>query len=119
MRVDGNQGSTIAYEPNSYGEWEDRKHLDEPVLDLIGPASRWDFHEDDNHYFEQPGKLFMLMDDEAKQRLFDNTARNMGDSEDHIKVRHITHCYKAHPDYGAGVAKALGFDIDKIIQEMA
>lgn len=36
-----------------------------------------------------------------------------GVSED-VKRRHIRHCYKADPEYGEGVAKALGIDINSI-----
>lgn len=32
MRVDGNYGSTLGYEPNSYGEWKDNPSLKEPPL---------------------------------------------------------------------------------------
>ena len=35
-----------------------------------------------------------------------------------VKVRHIRHCYKADPDYGKGVAKALGIDINQIDLEL-
>lgn len=108
MRVDGNLGSTLHYEPNSYGEWAEQPEYKEPPLDLYGAADRWDFREDDDHYFEQPGKLFNLMDDEQKQALFENTARDMHDVEKFIQIRHIIHCYKADPAYGQGVAKALG-----------
>ena len=107
MRVDGNQGSSIHYEPNSYGVLEDQSNLDEPPLKVFGDVKRWSFHEDDNNYFEQPGKLFNLMNAQQQQRLFENTARNMGCSEDKIKIRHINHCYKADPAYGRGVADAL------------
>ncbi|MEG0381100.1 MAG: catalase, partial [Kurthia sp.] len=113
MRTDGNLGNTKHYEPNSYGEWQEQKGYQNPA-EAAGPADIYDFREDDDNYFEQPGKLFNLMDDAEKQRLFDNTARNMGDSEDFIKERHIIHCHRADPAYGAGVAKALGFDISKI-----
>ncbi len=108
MRVDGNQGSSIHYEPNSYGVLGDQPQLDEPVLKVYGDVKRWDFHEDDNNYYEQPRKLFHLMNGEEQQRLFENTARNMGCSEDKIKIRHINHCYKVDPAYGKGVADALG-----------
>ncbi|WP_026879052.1 catalase [Ignatzschineria larvae DSM 13226] len=118
MRVDGNQGSRIAYEPNSYNEWTEARHLQEPELSLMGPASRWNFHEDDNNYFEQPGKLFMLMNDDEKARLFANTARNMNGCETHIKERHIKHCYQAHPDYGRGVAEAMGIQIEPLIASL-
>ncbi|MGN5456669.1 MAG: catalase-related domain-containing protein, partial [Candidatus Kurthia intestinigallinarum] len=70
--------------------------------------------EDDDNYFEQPGKLFNLMSDEQKQLLFNNTAAEMNGVEDFIKERHIIHCHKADPAYGEGVAKALGIDINSI-----
>ncbi len=31
-----------------------------------------------------------------------------------LKPRYIRHCYKADPEYGKGVAKALGIDINSI-----
>jgi catalase len=108
MRVDGNQGSSIHYEPNSYGVLKDQPHLDEPVLKIYGDVKRWDFDEDDNNYYEQPRKLFQLMNADEQQRLFENTARNMGCSEDKIKILHISHCYQVDPAYGRGVADALG-----------
>ena len=48
------------------------------------------------------------MNPDEQQRLFDNTARAMGDAPEEIKRRHIANCAKADPAYGAGVAKALG-----------
>ncbi len=108
MRVDGNHGARLHYEPNSYSEWQQQSQFREPPLRLDGPADRWDFRADDDDYFTQPGNLFRLMNDEQKQALFDNTARAMGDAPEAIKRRHIDHCSKADPAYGAGVAKALG-----------
>ena len=32
MRFDGNLGSTLSYEPNSYGEWQHNPELKEPAL---------------------------------------------------------------------------------------
>ncbi|QUW22424.1 catalase [Sporosarcina sp. Marseille-Q4063] len=114
MRVDGNLGSTIHYEPNSYGEWQEQPQYKEPALDIHGAADRWDFREDDDNYFEQPGKLFNLMNDEQKQELFLNTAANMSGVDKHIQLRHITHCYKADPAYGEGVAEALGIPWNEV-----
>jgi catalase len=62
---------------------------------------------DDDHW-EQPGDLFRLMTQVQRQALFENTARAMGDSRAHIKQRHIDNCMQADPEYGAGVAQALG-----------
>jgi catalase len=54
------------------------------------------------------------MSPEQQQVLFDNTARNMGDIPEFIKVRHIGNCLKADPAYGAGVAAAMGIDLAKV-----
>ena len=31
-----------------------------------------------------------------------------------VQLRHINNCYKADPEYGEGVAKALGIDISEV-----
>lgn len=111
MRTDGNLGGTLHYEPNSYGEWEDQPDQSEPALALYGGADYWDFREDDDDYYSQPGALFNLMDDDQKQVLFENTARNMDGATEEVQLRHIGNCYKADPAYGKGVAKAAGLSV--------
>jgi catalase len=108
MRVDGNHGGTRGYEPNSYGDWQQQPEFAEPPLKINGDAAHWNFREDDDDYFTQPGKLFRLMTPDEQERLFGNTARAMGDAPREIKLRHIGNCLKADPAYGAGVAKSLG-----------
>ncbi|WP_186670732.1 catalase [Sporosarcina sp. BP05] len=114
MRTDGNMGSTVHYEPNSYGEWQEQPKFKEPALDIFGAADQWNFREDDDNYFEQPGKLFNLMSKEQQQVLFENTGRNMNGVDKHIQLRHIVHCYKADPAYGQGVADALGVSWNEV-----
>jgi catalase len=106
MRVDGNHGSTLGYEPNSYGEWQEQTDFSEPPLDLEGSAGHWNHREDDD-YYSQPGALFRLMTAEQQQALFENTARSVGGASEDIQQRHIDHCTKADPAYGMGVAAAL------------
>ncbi len=113
MRVDGNQGSRLHYEPNSYGEWQEQPDFSEPPLALEGAADRFDYWETEPDYFTQPGNLFRLMSPAQQQVLFDNTARNMNGVPDEIKMKHICHCMQADPAYGQGVAKALGIDLPK------
>ena len=108
MRVDGNFGGTLGYEPNSYGEWPEQPGFREPPLALQGAADHWNFREDDDDYYSQPRALFRLMAPAQQQALFDNTAQAMGDAPEEIKRRHIANCTRCDPDYGAGVAKALG-----------
>jgi len=114
MRVDGNFGATLAYEPNSYGEWQEQPDFAEPPLALEGDADHWNFRDDDSDYYTQPGKLFRLMNPSQQQVLCENTARAMGDAPKEIKVRHIGNCLKADPAYGAGVAKALGIPLSDV-----
>ena len=115
MRVDGNHGSTLGYEPNSYGEWQQQPDFAEPPLSLEGAADHWNHREDDD-YYSQPGHA--LPPDDApssKQVLFENTARAMGDAPKEIKIRHIGNCLKADPAYGKGVAEALGIPMSEVV----
>ncbi|MDY0235641.1 MAG: catalase [Gudongella sp.] len=113
MRVDGNLGSELHYEPNSYGNWTDKPEDNLPS-EKGGDVYRYDFREDDNDYFTQPGLLFRAMTKDQKRVLFYNTARNMGDSTLQIKHRHIYHCFKADPAYGEGVAMAMNITLDDV-----
>jgi catalase len=36
MKVDGNHGATLGYEPNSYGEWEERTEYKKSLLSIEG-----------------------------------------------------------------------------------
>ncbi len=116
MRVDGNYGSTLSYEPNSYGEWSDSPELKEPPLKIMGDAYNYNEREYDEDYYSQPGDLFRLMSQEQQQLLFDNTARAMGDCELFIKQRHISNCYKADTRYGEGVAAAMNIACEEALQ---
>ena len=114
MRVDGNYGGTLGYEPNSYGQWQEQSEFREPPFGLDGAADHWSHREDDDDYYSQPGALFRMMSPEQQKVLFENTARAMGDAPQEIKIRHISNCMKADPAYGEGVASALGISMSEI-----
>ncbi|MFA7640330.1 MAG: catalase [Candidatus Cloacimonadaceae bacterium] len=116
MRVDGNHGGLLHYNPNSYGEWDEQPEHKEPPMQVESPATFWDHHEDTD-YFTQPRKLFRLMNDEQKEALYGNTARNMGDAPKMIKIRHINNCCMVDPEYGEGVAMALGIPMSEVKAE--
>jgi catalase len=113
MRVDGNHGSTLGYEPNSYGEWQQQPEFAEPPLPLEGAADHWDFRKDDDDYYTQPGLLFRLMSAAQQKVLFANTGRAIGGAPREIQLRHIGNCLKADPAYGKGVADALGIPLSE------
>ncbi len=110
MRTDDNNGARPTYEPNSYEQWQEQPEYKEPPLPLHGNGDHWSFAENDEDYFAQPRALFRLMTDEQKEQLYANTARHMADAPDTIKKRHIAHCRSCDPEYGEGIARALGLD---------
>lgn len=114
MRVDGNHGSTLGYEPNSYSEWQEQPDFSEPPLEISGAVAHWNHREDDDDYYSQAGDLFRLMNAEQQKALFGNTARAMGDAPYEIKVRHIENCLKADPAYGKGVAEAMSIPLHEV-----
>ena len=114
MRVDGNQGATLGYEPNSFGEWQQQPEFAEPPLPLDGAADHYNFRDYDNDYFTQPGMLFRIQTPDQQRVLFDNTARDMASVPDEIKHRHIRNCYHADPAYGKGIADAMGIALDSV-----
>ena len=114
MRVDGNYGSTKAYEPNSLGLWQDNPEVKEPPLELTGAADNWNYREDDDDYYTQPGNLFRLLTPPKQQLLFENTAAELATVDDQVRKRHIRNCLKADPAYGEGIAKALGIALSEV-----
>jgi catalase len=112
MRVDGNHAGLVAYEPNSQGEWVEQAEFSEPPLKIEGTADHWN-HRIDDDYYSQTRALFLLMNPEQQQALFDNTARALGSASDEVKDRHVLNCTRAHPEYGAGVAQAIRYQIPK------
>lgn len=113
MRVDGNHGSTLGYEPNSYHEWQQQPGYAEPPLALEGAAAHWN-HREDEDYYTQPGNLFRLMSPAQQQVLFDNTARSIAEAPREVQLRHIIHCLNADKAYAEGVAAALGISMGEV-----
>ncbi|MFP4486256.1 MAG: catalase [Campylobacterales bacterium] len=98
--------SDAYYEPNSYdGPLEDSSFA-EPPFPVNGDGARYD-HREGNEDVSQPRALFELMSDEQKEQLFGNIARHMGDTPKEIVDRQIKLFEKVHPDYAAGVKRAL------------
>ncbi|MBR5194966.1 MAG: catalase [Akkermansia sp.] len=107
MRTDGNLGDTLSYEPNSYHEWQEQPQFMEPPQHICGDSGHWDYANDEADYYAQPRALFLLMNAEQRQALFDNTARAMSGVPEFIRQRHLEHCFACHKDYGEGVSAAL------------
>lgn len=108
MRFFGQQtGSVDAYyEPNSFGGAAEAPQFAEPALTLEGAADRYN-HREGNDDYSQPRALFNLFDDAQKQRLYNNYADAMEGVPEFIIERQLGHLEKVHPDYAAGVRKAV------------
>src|SRR5258707_624227 len=107
MRVDGNAGGAVNYEPNSFGGPAEDARFKEPLLKLDGAADRYD-HRTGNDDYSQAGALFRLMSPAQRALLINNIAAAMRGVPEAIQLRQIGHFQKADPAYGSGVAQRLG-----------
>ena len=110
QRFDDNFGGAVNYEPNSFGGPVQDPRSSSRRCAISGDAARYD-HRVGNDDYSQPGNLFRLMPDDAKQRLMDNLATAMRDVPEEIQRRQVAHFSRADPAYGAGVAERLGLDL--------
>src|SRR6201981_554267 len=93
MRFDGNGGSAVNYEPNSFGgPTQDKRYVERPKP-VRGTVARPDHRSDSDHY-TQPGNLFRLMPADAKQRLISNIVGSMKSVPRRIQELQIRHFYK-------------------------
>ncbi|MCT7519660.1 catalase [Aliarcobacter cryaerophilus] len=107
MNFDIKEPTKAFYEPNSFdGPVEDKSYL-EPDLSVGDIAKRYD-HRVGNDDFSQPRALFLLMSNSQKEQLFSNIKDAMAGVPRDIVDRQIALFEKVHPDYAAGVKKALG-----------
>ncbi len=117
MRFDGNGGSSVNYEPNSFGgPAEDPKFKQEAYdFEITGVAARYD-HREGNDDYTQAGNLFRLMTEEQQERLIGNLAGAMKTVPANIQLKQIRHFAKADARYGEGVARALGINLGDIAE---
>ena len=108
MRFDGNAGTAVNYEPNSFGGPVADPAYAEPPLKISGDADRYEQKRGVDDDYIQPGNLFRLMPPDEQQRLMANIAGTLKVVPKEIQVKMVEHFTRADPAYGAGVAKGLG-----------
>jgi len=114
MRLAGHANPDAYYEPNTVGGPAQAEQYREPPLKISGDADRYN-HRDGNDDYRQPGDLFRLMTADQKQQLFHNIKAAMDGVPVEITKRQLVHFYKADPEYGKGVAAAVGVELDTAI----
>jgi catalase len=108
MAVDGNQGSTANYEPNTINGT--------PKVDVSGQIKT--FHVDDwvgqfnfnhsNNDFEQPGLFFRtVLKDDERTRLIGNMVDSMSGCRKEIQARMLEVLTKVDKDFGSRVADGI------------
>jgi catalase len=116
MRFDENYGAAVNYEPNSFnGPAEDPSYR-ERARKISGAVDRYS-HRSDGDYYSQPGALFRLMPPDERARLIGNIIASMRSVPLNVQKRQVDHFYKADPEYGAGVAKGLGLNIESLLKQ--
>lgn len=105
MRVDGNLGSTMNYEPSRQGDFAANPAAAEPPVQA-GTVDRYD-HRDDDDYYSQPRALFRLFSADQKERLFANIGRAISGVPQDVVDRVLVHLERIDPAYAAGVRTAI------------
>ncbi|MDF3088952.1 catalase [Burkholderia semiarida] len=105
MRVDGNLGSTVNYEPSRQGDFAANPAAAEPPVQA-GTIDRYD-HRDDDDYYSQPRALFRLFSADQKERLFANIGRAISGVPQDVVDRVLAHLERIDPAYAAGVRTAI------------
>lgn len=114
MAVNGNQGNTTNYFPNSVsGTPVARPDARTTPFEVSGVVGRYDYqHPNDD--FVQPGNLYRLMTPDQKTRLVNNIVGHLGKARKDIQERQVVNFYKADTEYGTRIAKGLGLDANKV-----
>ncbi|MBS1913009.1 MAG: catalase [Bacteroidetes bacterium] len=116
MQFTENGGGSANYYPNSFnGPGTDAAYA-EPAFPLSGePGDRYDRNAGNDDY-TQPGNLYRLMSPEERAALVQNIAGSMsgiaGEKREEIINRQLCHFFRADPEYGTGVAQALGMNVE-------
>jgi catalase len=108
MRFDGNAGSAVNYEPNSFGGPTANPAFSEPPLKISGDADRYEQKRGVDDDYIQPGNLFRLMPPEEQQRTIAAIVGSLSKVPVEIQKKMVEHFTRADPAYGEGVAKGLG-----------
>lgn len=110
MNVNGNGGSGVNYEPNSFGGAVEDPSAKISAFEVTGVADSVAYDSDD--HYTQAGDLYRLMDAGEKDRLINAFVGHLKPVEkDEIKLRQIEHFYKADAEWGERIAEGLGLTV--------
>ncbi|OPZ59142.1 MAG: Vegetative catalase [Deltaproteobacteria bacterium ADurb.Bin510] len=103
------------YWPNSFGGPQPQAFDDAPAIELAGVTGRYRHASDDDYL--QAGNLYRhLMKHNERDNLIDNIAAHLGQAQRRIQLRQCALFFKADPDYGNRVARALNLDAGEVVR---
>ena len=80
---------------------------------MVGKAGRYAYQHP-NTIYEQHRALFRtVFDDAMRAKTIANIAGGLGKCRRDIQERVLPHFYKIDPEYGAGIAKAIGLPVQQ------
>ncbi|TWT04361.1 catalase [Planococcus sp. CPCC 101016] len=115
MNFGNNGGGSVYYEPNSYGGPAETAAAKPAPLEVSGVTDSVPYFKED--YYTQPGDLYRLQSAEEQERLVATFVGGLSavDRED-IKLRQISHLYKADAEFGTRVADGLGLQVPDLTE---
>jgi catalase len=116
MRFDNNGGGGPNYWPNSFGGPDPQPEMAAPSLDVSGMAARHAYKLGDVD-FVQAGALYrQVMTGEDRAHLVGNIVGHLKNAQKRLQLRQTALFYKADAEYGEGVAKGLGLNVEEVRQ---
>ena len=110
MNPSANGGSSVYYEPNSFGGPKESPEDQQATFEVEGYAASTAYDNDD--FYTQAGDLYRLLSSEERANLVNNIVGSMqGVTVPEIIERQLQHFYKADPEYGTLVAAGLGLTV--------
>ena len=112
MQIGGNGGANANYRPNSFDDIITDESYREPAMTLDSNIANWfDRNENDDDHFTQPGLLYNVMTNDAREHLISNIVSSMsgitGVYKQEIINRQLCHFYRANNQLGTAISKGL------------
>merc|ERR1712071_351243 len=106
MSVEGNQGASPNYYPNSFGGPQDNAKYTPHSQPASGDVKKYNSADDDN--FSQVAVFWTkVLDESARDRLVDNIAGHLVNAESFLQARAIKNFGAVHSNFGAKLTASL------------
>ncbi|MDR1721626.1 MAG: catalase [Methanobrevibacter sp.] len=114
MNVEDNGGSGPNYYPNSFDGPEPDISFKPPAIEVQAVIDKHTRPIEDADFIQTGEFWRRVLTDEDKEHLVYNLQVHLGNAQERIQYRQTALFYKAEPEYGEAVAKALNLDIKKV-----